>query len=45
MLGASILGIFLIPLLYVSFQWAREKVHGTGAEPAKDHPPPDAAAH
>ena len=29
MIGASILGIFLIPLLYVTFQWAREKVHGT----------------
>ena len=32
MIGASVLGIFLIPLLYVTFQWAREKVHGIGGE-------------
>ena len=30
MLGAAIIGIFLIPLLYVVFQWAREKVKGHG---------------
>ena len=30
MLGAAIIGIFLIPLLYVVFQWAREKVKGQG---------------
>ena len=29
MLVASTLGIFLIPMLYVVFQWLREKVHGT----------------
>ncbi|PZF77012.1 hydrophobe/amphiphile efflux-1 family RND transporter [Aestuariivirga litoralis] len=32
MIGASVLGIFLIPLLYVTFQWAREKVHGIGSD-------------
>ena len=30
MLGAAIIGIFLIPLLYVVFQWTREKVKGQG---------------
>jgi len=29
MLVASTLGIFLIPMLYVVFQWLREKFHGT----------------
>jgi HAE1 family hydrophobic/amphiphilic exporter-1 len=28
MLAAAILGVFTIPLLYVIFQWLREKVHG-----------------
>jgi HAE1 family hydrophobic/amphiphilic exporter-1 len=28
MLTASTLGIFLIPMLYVVFQWSREKFHG-----------------
>jgi hydrophobe/amphiphile efflux-1 (HAE1) family protein len=32
MLAAAILGIFLIPLLYVVFQWTREKVKGSGGE-------------
>jgi hydrophobe/amphiphile efflux-1 (HAE1) family protein len=32
MLSAAILGIFLIPLLYVVFQWTREKVKGTPVE-------------
>jgi hydrophobe/amphiphile efflux-1 (HAE1) family protein len=41
MLAAAILGIFLIPLLYVVFQWTREKVKGSGGEKsAKHHPPP-----
>ena len=39
MIGASVLGIFLIPLLYVTFQWAREKVHGIGAQKAEDVTP------
>jgi hypothetical protein len=30
MLAAAVLGIFLIPLLYVVFQWMREKVKGSG---------------
>jgi hypothetical protein len=30
MIAASFLGIFVIPGLYVSFQWAREKIKGTG---------------
>ena len=29
MLAASLVGIFLIPMLYVVMQWIREKVHGT----------------
>jgi multidrug efflux pump subunit AcrB len=42
MLAAAILGIFLIPLLYVVFQWTREKVKGLGGEKSKTdlHPPP-----
>jgi hypothetical protein len=42
MLGAAILGIFLIPLLYVVFQWTREKVKGSGGEKSKaeHHPAP-----
>ncbi|CAN7698608.1 efflux RND transporter permease subunit [Rhizobium sp. LjRoot254] len=28
MLGAALVGIFLIPVLYVAFQWSREKVKG-----------------
>jgi hydrophobe/amphiphile efflux-1 (HAE1) family protein len=40
MIAASALGIFVIPGLYVSFQWAREKIKGTGkktpATPAGD---------
>ena len=29
MIAASFLGIFLIPVLYVVFQWLREKIKGT----------------
>ncbi|WP_426956394.1 efflux RND transporter permease subunit [Muricoccus radiodurans] len=29
MLAASLIGIFMIPMLYVVFQWVREKVKGT----------------
>ncbi len=28
MLAASVVGIFMIPMLYVTFQWTREKVKG-----------------
>jgi hydrophobe/amphiphile efflux-1 (HAE1) family protein len=31
MIAASFLGIFMIPVLYVVFQWIREKVKGTAA--------------
>lgn len=43
MIGASALGIFMIPLLYVVFLWLREKLKGLGrkAEP----PTSDPAAH
>jgi hydrophobic/amphiphilic exporter-1 (mainly G- bacteria), HAE1 family len=34
MLAASLIGIFLIPMLYVVFQRLREKVHGEGSAPA-----------
>jgi len=42
MLAAAIIGIFLIPLLYVVFQWAREKVKGPGdaKTTANRHAPP-----
>jgi hydrophobe/amphiphile efflux-1 (HAE1) family protein len=40
MLSAAILGIFLIPLLYVVFQWAREKVKGSGGEKSSHASPP-----
>jgi len=42
MLAAAIIGIFLIPLLYAVFQWARENVKGPeGAKPAHgQHGPP-----
>ena len=36
MLGASILGIFIIPMLYITFQWMREK---TGWKPEHAAPP------
>jgi len=38
MVAAAVLGIFLIPLLYVTFQWAREKVHGTGNQEKETAP-------
>ncbi len=41
MVAAAVLGIFLIPLLYVVFQWGREKVHGTGNTAAAEQHPPD----
>jgi multidrug efflux pump subunit AcrB len=34
MLAAALVGIFLIPLLYVVFQWMREKVKGKSSAPA-----------
>jgi hydrophobe/amphiphile efflux-1 (HAE1) family protein len=38
MLGAAMVGIFLIPVLYVVFQWSREKVKSViGSAPAKPH--------
>ena len=44
MLAAAVIGIFLIPLLYVVFQWLREKVKGTSTDKAKPdhHPQPPA---
>ena len=41
MLAASTVGVFLIPMLYVVFQWMREKVGGKQArpEPAGDPVP------
>ncbi len=35
-------GIFLIPMLYVVMQWIREKVHGN---PESRTPVPEVAAH
>jgi len=43
MLFASLLGIFFVPMLYVVFQWLRERV---GGKPPADAPvrPGDAPA-
>jgi hydrophobe/amphiphile efflux-1 (HAE1) family protein len=41
MLAASVLGIFVIPGLYVSFQWAREKIKGIGKGKAPATPAGD----
>ena len=38
MIAASALGIFVIPGLYVSFQWAREKIKGLGKAKAPATP-------
>jgi HAE1 family hydrophobic/amphiphilic exporter-1 len=40
MLAASMVGIFLIPMLYVVMQWFREKVHGTAQAKAAADPAP-----
>jgi HAE1 family hydrophobic/amphiphilic exporter-1 len=46
MLAASLLGIFLIPMLYVVFQRFRELVHGQPTTPSeKDALPPGDAEH
>ncbi len=45
MLAAALVGVFVIPMLYVVFQWMREK---TGWRPPAEQgtpPPPPAAAH
>jgi multidrug efflux pump len=38
MLAASMLRIFLIPVLYVIFQWLREKVPKAAETPSRDAP-------
>jgi HAE1 family hydrophobic/amphiphilic exporter-1 len=35
MLAASLVGIFLIPMLYVVFQWLRERARRAPAAPAE----------
>ncbi|MGH6927147.1 MAG: efflux RND transporter permease subunit [Dongiaceae bacterium] len=42
MIAASLIGVFLIPGLYVVFQWLREKLKGerAAAKPAADKPAP-----
>jgi multidrug efflux pump subunit AcrB len=47
MLAASLLGIFMIPTLYVVFQWLREKVRGAAAAQARgaSAPEPQPQAH
>ena len=44
MLAASLLGIFLIPLLYVVFQTLREKLKGGSPAPGAAPPAAHAAA-
>jgi HAE1 family hydrophobic/amphiphilic exporter-1 len=39
MLAAALLGVFLIPMLYVVFQWLRERV-SRGPAPATAPAPP-----
>ena len=41
MLAASMIGIFLIPMLYVVFQWLREKIKGEGKKKAPSASPPE----
>ena len=38
MLAASIVGIFFIPVLYVIFQWLRERIKGMGGGKPSDNP-------
>jgi hypothetical protein len=38
-------GIFLIPMLYVVMQWFREKVHGTAQGRAAEAPESPAPGH
>jgi hydrophobe/amphiphile efflux-1 (HAE1) family protein len=38
MLAASIVGIFFIPVLYVMFQWLRERIKGLGGGKPSDKP-------
>ncbi len=41
MIAAWVFGIFVIPMLYVVFQWLRERVskRGTAGPPAPKHAP------
>jgi hydrophobe/amphiphile efflux-1 (HAE1) family protein len=41
MIASSLIGIFLIPPLYVVFQWLREKIKGQGKKSAPSAPPPE----
>ncbi|EIC21543.1 efflux RND transporter permease subunit [Thiorhodovibrio frisius] len=45
MLAAAVLGIFLIPMLYVVFQRGREWFHGLGKTPSADEPTASASLH
>ena len=42
MIASSLIGIFLIPPLYVVFQWLREKIKGEGKTKAPSAEPPPA---
>jgi HAE1 family hydrophobic/amphiphilic exporter-1 len=44
MLAAALIGIFLIPMLYVVFQWLRERVSRRPAAAAAPAPPGEAPA-
>jgi len=35
MLAAATFGIFVVPMLYVVFQWLRERTAGSGAKKAR----------
>ena len=44
MIAASLVGIFMIPVLYVIFQWVREAVKGKKKTPPASDPSPSATA-
>jgi HAE1 family hydrophobic/amphiphilic exporter-1 len=45
MIFASVFGIFMIPVLYVIFQWLREKIKGQPTKKVETPPPAAPAAH
>ncbi len=43
MIGAALVGVFVIPALYVTFQWARERIKGQHRPPPTEPAPAEAA--
>jgi hypothetical protein len=44
MLAAAIVGVFFIPLLYVIFQWLRERIKDVGGQTRAPMPAPAPSA-